>query len=207
MPSVYGSDPASNPRLQLAITNAKKASFPKASIEAAIARGQGLTTTGTTLESLTVEAMLPPSIAIVIECQTDSKARTLQDLRTIIKDHGGTLTSTSYLFQKRGKIVFAKSDTAQLNDVFDRAIEMGATDVEDEDGRIIIFTEPSGTGSVARELSATTGLKLDSSDIIWDPKPETIVEVDSEPTGKRLEACLATIHEDPSVQGVYLNAT
>lgn len=166
-----------------------------------------MSTTGATLELLTIEAMLPPSVATVIECQTDSKARTLMDLRGIIKHHGGAVTSTSYFFQKRGKVVFEKSNLTDLTDILDRAIEAGATDVdEDDEGRIVVYTEPSCTTSVANDIAGQSSLKVESSDIVWDPIPETMVEVDSEPAAKKLEACLSDIQEDPSVQGVYLNA-
>jgi transcriptional/translational regulatory protein YebC/TACO1 len=196
-----------NARIQLAIANAKKASFPKASIEAAIARGQGLSSTGAALDSLTIEAMLPPSIAMVIDCQTDSKARTMQDMRGVLKFYGGTVTSTSYLFRKRGKIVFEKDGETQLDDVLDQAIEAGATDVdEDEEGRILLYTEPNNTSSVANQMADGTGLKLDSSEIVWDPNPDTMVEIDSESTAEKLDACIAKIQEDSSVQGVYVNA-
>src|SRR5436190_22490915 len=86
------------------------AGFPKSSIEAAIARGQGISFTGAALESVILEAILPPSVAFVIDCQTDSKLRLLQDLRLIIKNYGGTVTPTSYLFEKKGIIVFEKDE-------------------------------------------------------------------------------------------------
>ena len=65
----YGADPNSNTRLAALVANAKKAGFPKASIDAAIARGQGRSTSGAALENVTIEAMLPNAIAAVIECQ------------------------------------------------------------------------------------------------------------------------------------------
>jgi transcriptional/translational regulatory protein YebC/TACO1 len=162
---------------------------------------------GAALESLTIEAMLPPSVATVIECQTDSKARTLQDLRAVIKDYGGAVASTSYFFQKKGKIVFGPSDLVHLDDIFDRALEAGATDLdEDDEGRIVVYTEPTSTVSVANTLAEATGLKLDSSDIIWDPNQETMVKIDNDQAIKKLDDCVAAIQEDSSVQGVYLNA-
>jgi transcriptional/translational regulatory protein YebC/TACO1 len=75
-----GPNPDMNPRLALALVTAKKNAVPKASIEAAMARGQGLSATGAALESLVLEAILPPSIATIIECQTDNKLRALADL-------------------------------------------------------------------------------------------------------------------------------
>ncbi|TKA71829.1 hypothetical protein B0A49_06172, partial [Cryomyces minteri] len=101
---VYGPDPNINPRLAHAIATAKKSGFAKASIEAAIARGQGVSASGAKLESLTIEAILPPSVAVVIDCETDNKLRTLADVRLLIKHYEGNVTPTNYLFAKKGRI-------------------------------------------------------------------------------------------------------
>lgn len=75
---VYGPDPASNPQLAAVVATAKEQGVPKATIENAIARGQGISPKGAALENLTIEAMIPPSVAIIIECQTDSKSKRYQ---------------------------------------------------------------------------------------------------------------------------------
>lgn len=204
---MYGPDRDFNPRLAQAIASAKRAGLPKASIDSAIARGQGRSTSGAVLESLTVEAILPSSVASVIECQTDEKARALQDIRNIIKTSGGTVTPTSYLFEKKGRIVFEKVDGIQIQDIFDAAIEAGAKDVDtDEDGRLIVDTEPAQTKSIAQTLAEATGLKVESSEIIWDPNRDTMVELESDKEAKELNTVVSMIQEDPSVQDVYINA-
>ncbi|KAI9741972.1 MAG: hypothetical protein M1834_000361 [Cirrosporium novae-zelandiae] len=203
---VFGPDPTSNPRLAQAILLAKRAGFPKPSIEAAINRGQGISPSGAALESVTIEAVLPSSVAAVIECQTDSKARTLQDLRLIIREHGGSVMPTSYLFERKGKVVFEKSEDVGLETVFDQAIEAGATDVdEDEEGRIVVYTEPCQTTEAADALVSSAGLTIQSADIIWDANEDTRVELDSEASEKALDKCVEAIEQDPSVHGVYLN--
>ncbi|MCJ1363246.1 hypothetical protein MMC16_002353 [Acarospora aff. strigata] len=205
MSTEYGPDPYNNPRLAQAIATAKKAGFPKASIEAAVSRGQGLSPSGAALETLTLEAIIPPSVAAVIDCQTDSKARTLQYLRAIVREHGGTMTPTSYLFAKKGRIVFERAEGVGVDEVLDEAVEAGATDVEEDDqGRVVVYTEPSQTKSAADGLVAAKGLKVESSDIIWDPNEDTMVEVDSEKE-VLVDRFLDAIHEDPTVQNVYLN--
>ncbi len=203
---MYGADPNLNPVLAQAIAIAKKAGFPKSSIEYAISRGQGLSPSGAALENLTLEAIIPPSVATVIDCQTDLKARTLQDLRVIINKFGGTVTPTSYLFEKKGKIVFERAEGLGVDEVLDEAVEAGATDVdEDDEGRIVVYTEPSDTKSTADGLVAAKGLKVESSDIIWDPKQDTMVQLPSEKAAEHVDKFLEAIHEDPSVQNVYLN--
>ncbi|KAL1987167.1 hypothetical protein VTN96DRAFT_4773 [Rasamsonia emersonii] len=205
---MWGPDPKFNPRLNLAITKAKQAQLPKATIEASIARGQGISVSGEALEPVTIEAMLPGSVAAVIECLTDQKARVLQDIRCIIKDYGGTVTPTTYLFEKKGRVTFEKKEGLNPDDYLDAAIEAGATDVEsDEEGRLVVFTEPSETKAVGEALSKATGLALERSEIIWDPNKDTMVKPKSEEEAKELEEVLDAIRDEPSVRDVYLNTS
>ena len=168
-----------NPRLADVIVRAKKIGFPKASIETAIARGQGVSPSGVALENLTVEAMVPPSIAVIIECQTDSKLRTLSDIRLAVKEAGGTVTPINHLFERKGRVVFEKSLGLGENEIFDRAIEAGATDVEFEEGDVVVSTEPAQVTAVADALTLVLGSSAKNSEIIWDPKKDMMVDVQS----------------------------
>lgn len=169
-----------NSRLADVITKAKKIGFPKASIENAISRGQGLSASGVALENVTIEAMVPPSVAVIIECQTDSKPRTLADMRLAIKEAGGNVTPTNHLFERKGRVVFENSLNIGETDIFDRAIEAGAIDVEvEEEGDVVVTTKPSQTTAVASALAQSSGFKIKSSDIIWDPKEDMMVDVPS----------------------------
>lgn len=179
----YGPDPNMNPRLATVITTAKKMGFPKASIESAIARGQGVSPNGAPLENVTIEAMIPPSVAVIIECQTDSKARTLADVRLAVKEAGGSVTPTNHLFERKGKVVFERSENTEEVDIMDQAIEAGAIDVDiaSEDGtqEVVLLTESTQTTAVASAMVQASGMRLKSSEIIWDPKAEMMVEVTS----------------------------
>ncbi|KAI9731822.1 MAG: hypothetical protein M1818_007687 [Claussenomyces sp. TS43310] len=207
--SVYGADPQNNPRLATILATAKKAGFPKASVEAAIARGQGISITGAALEQLTLEAIIPPSIAFVIEIETDNRKRTLADLRYLIKTNGGTVTPTSYLFRKSGRVTFEKDDRALgADEMLDEAIEAGAEDVEeDEDGNVVVWTDPSKTMGTAEALSKSLNLKVHSSDIIWAPNEDTLVPIDSEDTFTALAGLIDALQDNPNVQGVYVNVS
>ena len=201
--SVYGPDLSANPRLAALVAIAKKQSVPKATIEYAIARGQGISPKGTGLESVTVEAIIPPSVATIIECQTDSKARTLADIRNVIKDFGGTVTPTTHLFERRGKLVFEKANGLNESEIFDKAIEAHATDVlVEEDGNVVVYTEPNQTKAAAQMLEEVLGLKVQTSDLVWEAKEETKVEVGN---SEGVEEFLEKVQEDGSVQGVYVN--
>ena len=176
----HGADPQFNPHLATMITAAKKQGFPKASIENAIARGQGRSSTGAALELLTIEAMIPPSVAVIVECQTDSKARTLADMKKAIKDSGGTTTPTSHMFDRKGKIVFERSRDVGEEEIFDQAVEAGAIDVQmEDDGKVVVYAESSQTTAVAETLAESSGLKVESLDIVWDPKKDIMVNVAS----------------------------
>jgi len=146
-------------------------------MESAIARGAGKSLSGASLESVTIEAMLPSSVAAIIECQTDNKLRTMADVRLIIKDCGGTISPTNHLFERRGRIRLKKAESLGEEDIFDEVIEAGASDVETEDdSHLVVYTEPQQTSSVAEALAKLAGLQLESSDIIWYPKAETLVK-------------------------------
>jgi transcriptional/translational regulatory protein YebC/TACO1 len=100
-------------------------------IDAAVARGQGLTASGKPLEPMLMEAMIPPSVAVIIDCQAENRLRTLQDIRTILKHHGGSTSSVAYLFRKQGRIVFdALERGLGIADVLDDALDAGAEDIE-----------------------------------------------------------------------------
>ena len=166
-----------NPRLAAVVSAAKKQGFPKQSIENAIARGQGISPSGRPLESLTIEAMLPSSIAAIIECQTDSRLRTLADVRYLVKEAGGTVTPTNHLFDKRGRIIYDNPEGLSEEIIFDKAIEVGAEDIEiTEEGKVEIFTEPAQTMAAAKSLSDSLGLKVESTDIVWNPKEDMMVD-------------------------------
>ena len=200
----HGHDIQSNPRLATVVAAAKKQGFPKQSIENAIKRGQGISPTGATLESLTVEAMIPPAVAVIIECQTDAKARLLGDLKLWVKEAGGSTTPISHLFDRRGRIVLENTKGLTEGEVFEKAIEAGATDIElEDDDKIVIHTEPDWTMAAAKELSRTLDLKVLRSDIIWDPKEDMMVDV---PEPKKLRDFLDRVQDDPNVQEVYVNA-
>lgn len=152
---------------------------------------------------------MPPSLAMIVDAESDNKNRTLADLRNLIRSHGGTVTPTSYLFQKKGRIAF-ESDERNLgvDDILDEAIEAGAEDVEtDDDGNIVVWTEPSMVTSAAEALEKSMGLKVESSDIIWDANEDTKAPLENEETATKLRNLIDTLQDNPEIQGVYANAS
>ncbi|KAF2024999.1 YebC-like protein [Setomelanomma holmii] len=203
-----GANADMNPRLALTLVTAKKNAVPKASIEAAIARGQGLSATGAALESLVLEAVLPPSIATIIECQTDNKLRALADLRLIVKEAGGTVSTVGYMFEKKGRIILQPKEGLGVDEVLEPALDAGALDVvEDEQGRIVLFTEPAQTKTTAETLAKQLEAEVEESEIIYDPNEDTKVQVDGEETATKLSDFLDELQEVQGIQGVYMNWT
>ncbi|KAF2015313.1 DUF28-domain-containing protein [Aaosphaeria arxii CBS 175.79] len=203
---IGGPDPNMNPRLALAISTAKKSAVPKANIEAAIARGQGLSASGAALEAVTLEAMLPGSIAAVIECQTDNKLRLLADLRLLIKELGGQVTPSGYMFEKKGRIILQKKDGIGADEVLEPALELGVLDVvEDSEGRVIIYTEPAQTKTTAETIAKELEMEIEESEIIWDPNEDTKVQLENDPAAKELSNFLDDLQEVTGIQGIYMN--
>lgn len=142
----------------------------------------------------------------MIDCQTDSKARALQDLRLMLKNHGATQTPTAYLFEKRGRIIFQSKDGVGVDEVFDTALEAGALDVNmDEDGRIVVDIEVETIKTAERRIGEELELQLDSSETIWFPNADTKVEELEPGPLESLLKLQEELEEYPGIQGVYTN--
>ncbi|KAK3115506.1 hypothetical protein LTR53_005082 [Teratosphaeriaceae sp. CCFEE 6253] len=202
-----GPDPGLNTRLADLITKAKREGFPKAGIESAIARGQGRSTSGASLEPVTVEGILPGNVGVIVECETDNKLRTLADVRLMLKEAGGSATPSAYLFQKKGRVVLEGREGVKAEQVLEVALEAGATDVEDdEEGRIVVSTEPGETTTVGDALTKALGLQIAASEILWDPNEDTKIEVRDDKAAEELGSFVDELQErESSLQAVAMN--
>lgn len=203
---LYGPDPGSNPRLADVIVKAKREGFAKASIEAAIARGQGKGIAGEKLESVTVEGMLPGNVGVVVECETDNKARTMTGLKLALKEAGGTATSSAYLFERKGRVIFETKRGKGLGEVLDAALDAGATDVEEqEDNQVTVLCEPEDTVAIGQAVSKALGLRIASSEIIWQPIKDTVVALDNQEVADELGAFVDELYEHEPSMNVAMN--
>lgn len=175
-------------------------------MEGAIARGQGRSVSGAALEYITLEAIMPSSVAMIVEAETENARRTLEDLRHTFRKHGGRVSPTAYLFQKRGRLSFEKDErNLGVDEVLDDAIEAGAEDVEaDDDGNILVWTEPNKTTSAATALQKSRELKLESSDIIWHANEDTKIPLGPE-EAQKLSNFLDLVRGQQGVQALYAN--
>ena len=151
----YGSDPSVNPRLRAAIDKAKSQSMPKENIDRAISRGSG-EEEGFNFEEVTYEGYGPGGAAILIECMTDNRNRTVAEVRHALSKFGGNLGSdgsVSYLFEKVGLMTLTAVNNK--NQTMEIAIDAGAEDIEsNEDGSIEIITNPTDFLNVKESLVA-----------------------------------------------------
>lgn len=199
-----GPDPNLNSQLAIAIANAKRGQLSKTSIESAIARGQGKSASGLPLEAVTIEAMLPHGVAAIIECQTEQKARVIQDIRSIIGKKGGNVTPTAFLFDRIGRIWFEAKDEVGVDEVMDDAIDAGATDITMENDKIVVDTDPAEVASVSKELVQRLRLQLDRTEIMFIPKEDSLVTLDNV-QGEEVQNLLDLLDEEPSLQNLYVN--
>jgi transcriptional/translational regulatory protein YebC/TACO1 len=195
-----GAEPSLNPRLGTAIANAKRGGFSKSSIEGAIARGQGRSASGAALETVTMEAIMPPA-AIMIDCETDSKARVLQDLRVIMKKYGAREGPTAYLFEKRGRSIFTPKDGVGVDEVFDTAIDV----MEGEEGRIVVDTIVEDTKVAEKQIAEGHELEIESSENVWHPNAETQVEDMDDAVYTALSNLQQELEDYDDVRSVFTN--
>lgn len=200
-----GPDPKLNPSLAFAISNAKRAQVSKDAIEKAIAKGQGKSLSGAALDPVFIEAMLPYSVAAILEGQTENKNRVLADVKMIVQRSGGALTPTAFSFEKKGKICFKQHDTIGIDEAMDEAIEAGAEEIFEDQGQLVVETAPEMLSVVRQRMEAALGLQAERSHLFYDPKGDSLSELNDEQTTE-LQAVLDQLDELDDLQEVYTNA-
>lgn len=196
-------DPAMNPRLRLAIDKAKAASVPKDTIERAWKRGSG-EGDGDDYQEVRYEGYAPGGVAVLVECLTDNRNRTVGEVRHAFSKCGGNLGadgSVSYLFQHCGVISYPAGTGEET--LLNAALEVGAEDVvANEDGSFDVITAPAEFETV-REGLAAAGLEPDESEVTM--RAATGVEVDGDDADQVLKL-LEMLEDLDDVQDVYSNA-
>ena len=194
-------DPANNPRLRLAIDKALTANMTKDTIERAIKRGAG-EDGGAALEEIRYEGYGPGGIAIIVDCMSDNRTRTVGEVRHAFAKHGGNLGadgSVSYLFNKCGVLSFPAS--AGEDKVMEAALEAGAEDVINGNG-IEVLTDPADFHKVMESMEKA-GLKPESSEITLRASTSVTVEGGNAESVMELLEALENLDD---VQTVYSNA-
>lgn len=196
-------DPAMNPRLRLAIDKAKAASVPKDTIERAWKRGTG-DGDGDDFQEVRYEGYAPGGVAVLVECLTDNRNRTVGDVRHAFSKCGGNLGadgSVAYLFQHCDVISYAAGTSEER--LMNAALEAGAEDVvANEDGSFDVITEPADFAGVRDALIAGR-LEPDSAEVTM--RAATGVYVEGEEAAQVLKL-LELLEDLDDVQDVYSNA-
>ncbi|MEI7896432.1 MAG: YebC/PmpR family DNA-binding transcriptional regulator [bacterium] len=194
-----GADPDGNPRLRLAISNAKGASMPKDNIQRAISKGADKDAAA--LIETTYEGKGPHGVAIFVECTTDNLQRTVSNVRAYFNKHGGELGQNgmlNYLFDRKGVFVVPKGDLNR-DDFEMELIDAGAEDIEVDDDVFNITTAMEDFGSMIKKLEK---LSIEPESASLQRIPKTTVALDEDATRKVLRL-IDIIEEDDDVQNVF----
>jgi YebC/PmpR family DNA-binding regulatory protein len=194
-------DPDMNPRLRLAIQNAKAQSMPKDNIQRAINKASG--NDGENYDEVRYEGYGPGGVAVIVEALTDNRNRTASNVRAAFTKSGGALGETGsvgFMFDRVGEIVYA-ADKGTADEMMEAAIMAGAEDVSsDEDGHTIICAFED-IGDVSKALEEQLG-EAESVRAVW--KPQTTTPVDEEKAASVLKL-IGVLDDDDDVQNVYAN--
>jgi YebC/PmpR family DNA-binding regulatory protein len=198
-----GADLDANPRLRLAVDKAKAQSMPKDNIERAIKRGAG-ETDGEDFMEIRYEGYGPGGTAVMVDCLTDNRNRTVADVRHAFTKFGGNLGadgSVNYLFNRVGQLMYPAGSCEDT--IMEAAIEAGAEDViVDADGSIEVLTDPDDFESV-RDAMEVTGAEPDSAQVTM--RASTNSELGVKEAGSMIKM-LEMLEDLDDVQEVYSNA-
>lgn len=197
-----GADPAGNPRLRTAMDKALDANMTKDTIERAVKRGSG-TGDGAALEEIRYEGYGPGGVAILVECMTDNRIRTVGEVRHAFTHGGGNLGadgSVAYLFKRTGVIGFGAG--ADGEKILEAALEAGADDVVEGAGGSEVITAPEAFHAVRQALVAA-GLAPARAEIEWRP---SMTVAPAGAAADALRELLETLENLDDVQSVHTNA-
>ncbi|HEY3294154.1 MAG TPA: YebC/PmpR family DNA-binding transcriptional regulator [bacterium] len=197
-----GSNMESNARLRSAVDAAKSANMPADNIDRAIKKGAG-ELEGQILEEIRYEGYGPGGVAILIECVTDNRNRTVGEVRHTFTKRNGTMAeagAVAWMFERRGYLTL-ESDQGSEDEIMEIAIEAGADDVKGDDSIWEVFTSPDDLYKIKGEIEAK-GKKVSSAEISYIPKNTVKVEVDS---AKQLLGLIDALEELDDTQHVYAN--
>ncbi|MEO1029169.1 MAG: YebC/PmpR family DNA-binding transcriptional regulator [Pseudomonadota bacterium] len=200
-----GPDPDANPRLRLAIKNARGESMPKDNIKRAVDKGAG--GGGADYEDIRYEGFGPGGVGIIVEASTDNRNRAASEIRSTFSKNGGNLGETgsvSFGFDQVGQIVYP-AEVGDEDTVMEAAIEAGADDVETNEEVHIIYTARESMMDVASALEEVFGDEIEakSTALVW--KPQNTVPIEGGPA-ETLMKLLDVLDDLDDVQNVYDNS-
>ena len=205
-----GADPNSNFTLRLAIERARAENMPKDNIERSVRRGAGLEKDGVEIETIVYEGYGPHGIALLVECLTDNRNRTISEVRRVFTKANGALGepgSVAWQFTEKGYIVFSCTDDEgeaidlDPDELFMAAIESGADDVEISEDAVEVYTERTSFAQVSQALDEQ-GYRASQAELLM--KPNTTIELGGEEAAAVLNL-IEALEELDDVNRVYHN--
>jgi YebC/PmpR family DNA-binding regulatory protein len=200
---IGGGDTAGNPRLRSAVASAKSENMPKDNIERAIKKGTG-ELEGVEYLEITYEGYGPGGVAILVDCMTDNKNRTVGEVRHAFTKHGGNLGESGcvgYMFDKKGSILIDKKNIDEEK-LMDLALEAGAEDVLEEENEFQVLTAPDDFNTV-REKLEEDGVSFIEATLSMIP--QNTAEITEEKVAIRLMKLMDVLEECDDVQDVHAN--
>jgi YebC/PmpR family DNA-binding regulatory protein len=197
-----GGDPGSNPRLRTIIADAKAVNMPADNIKKAIQRGTG-ELPGVTYEEITYEGYGPGGAALIIECMTDNKNRTVGEVRHILEKHSGNLgasNSVAWMFSKKGYIVIDKA-AADEEKLLNAALDAGADDVRDDGDSWEVLSEP---GAFETVRDAVKGLGIEPGTAQVAMLPQNYVKLQGKDASHMVKL-MESLEDHDDVQHVWSN--
>ncbi|MFL6672880.1 MAG: YebC/PmpR family DNA-binding transcriptional regulator [Massilia sp.] len=198
-----GGDVATNPRLRLAVEKAADANMPKDNVNRAVQRGAG-GLEGVNYEEVRYEGYGIGGAAIIVDCMTDNRVRTVAEVRHAFSKFGGNMGtegSVSFMFKHTGQFLFAPG--VEEDKLMEAALEAGAEDVvQDEEGGFEVLSNPNDFASVKDALEKA-GFKADQAEVIMKPDTETVFTGED---AQRMQKLLDALENLDDVQEVFTNA-
>ncbi|MFT5065328.1 MAG: YebC/PmpR family DNA-binding regulatory protein [Yoonia sp.] len=194
-------DPDKNPRLRMAVKEAKSLSVPKDVIDRAIKKSEA--GEGDNYDEIRYEGYGPNGVAVIVEAMTDNKNRTASVVRSTFSKNGGNLGETGsvgFMFDRKGEVVYPAS-VGDADTVMMAAIEAGADDVQSDEDNHVIYCEDTDLNDVATALEKDLG-DSESTKLIWKPNMTTELDIDG---FTKLMKLLDILEEDDDVQRVTTN--
>jgi YebC/PmpR family DNA-binding regulatory protein len=196
-------DPDSNPRLRLAVQNARSVSMPKDNIDRAIKKVAAGTDTSA-YEEVIYEGYGPGNIAVVVEALTDNRNRTASSIRTVFNKNQASLgaaNSVQYMFERKGAIVLPKS-AGKEDQLMELILEAGADDLEDLGDEWLVTTSFAGFMPV-RQFLESKGVPCSSAELERVPSQKVILE--DKATAEKAMGFVEALEDDDDVQKVFTN--
>lgn len=197
-----GPDPEGNPRLRMAILNAKGASMPKDNIERAISKGKDKD--GASFTEVTYEGYLANGIAVYVECSTDNVQRTVSNVRAIFNKYNGSLGTTgslSFLFDRKGVFQIPKKDEMDLDEFELEMIDAGAENIEVEEGTITVTTSMEDFGRMQKKLEEMN-IEVENAELQRISNDTVSLDTDA---ARRIMKAIDAFEDDDDVQKVFHN--